>query len=281
MALFALALIWLISLVTYEPTDPVWFFTTVRLHPPANFVGRVGAFLAELSFQLSRLRRVSDPGRHRRGRLALLLVPAVRRDLHESDRRHAALRLQQRIPQPGVRQHRRGRQDVRRRRIDRRVARRLVRGLSQPDRFDHRPADAHDAVGDPVDAVLVRTDVRQREPGIAGSVRPRRRVPARLARGSAQAKAAAGGASPSTRRRRPAATSCQTRTVVQRPKEDDRAGSRPPLRRARSAPRSRLRCRCPTRSRRRPRGARAALHAAAAVAARSRRRPNRRSTSAS
>src|SRR4051812_12745949 len=51
-ALFALALIWLIALVTYEPTDPVWFFTTGAIHPPVNFVGRVGAFLAELSFQL-------------------------------------------------------------------------------------------------------------------------------------------------------------------------------------------------------------------------------------
>ena len=51
-ALFALALIWLIALVTYEPTDPVWFFTTAVPHAPANFVGRVGAFLAELSFQL-------------------------------------------------------------------------------------------------------------------------------------------------------------------------------------------------------------------------------------
>jgi DNA segregation ATPase FtsK/SpoIIIE, S-DNA-T family len=51
-ALFAMALIWLISLVTYEPSDPVWFFTTGVGHPPANFVGRVGAFLAELSFQL-------------------------------------------------------------------------------------------------------------------------------------------------------------------------------------------------------------------------------------
>jgi len=51
-ALFALALIWLIALVTYEPTDPVWFFTTDSPQPPANFVGRVGAFLAELSFQL-------------------------------------------------------------------------------------------------------------------------------------------------------------------------------------------------------------------------------------
>ena len=51
-ALFALALIWLIALVTYEPTDPVWFFTTDSPQPPANFVGRVGAFLSELSFQL-------------------------------------------------------------------------------------------------------------------------------------------------------------------------------------------------------------------------------------
>ena len=51
-ACFAVALIWLIALVTYEPTDPVWFFTTGTGHPPANFVGRVGAFLAEMSLQL-------------------------------------------------------------------------------------------------------------------------------------------------------------------------------------------------------------------------------------
>jgi S-DNA-T family DNA segregation ATPase FtsK/SpoIIIE len=52
-ALFALALLWLISLVTYEPSDPVWFFTSGATHPPANFAGRVGAFLAELSFQIA------------------------------------------------------------------------------------------------------------------------------------------------------------------------------------------------------------------------------------
>jgi S-DNA-T family DNA segregation ATPase FtsK/SpoIIIE len=51
-ACFAAALIWLIALVTYEPTDPVWFFTTEAARAPANFVGRVGAFLAECSFQL-------------------------------------------------------------------------------------------------------------------------------------------------------------------------------------------------------------------------------------
>nr|MBA3269744.1 DNA translocase FtsK 4TM domain-containing protein [Acidobacteriota bacterium] len=50
-ALFATALIWLIALASYEPADPVWFFSTGG-GAPANFVGRVGAFLAEVSFQL-------------------------------------------------------------------------------------------------------------------------------------------------------------------------------------------------------------------------------------
>lgn len=52
-ALFASALIWLIALASYDPNDPVWFFSTGTHEVPANFVGRVGAFLAELSFQLS------------------------------------------------------------------------------------------------------------------------------------------------------------------------------------------------------------------------------------
>ena len=51
-ALFGAALIWLIALATYEPTDPVWFFSAGSGAQPVNFAGRVGAFLAELSFQL-------------------------------------------------------------------------------------------------------------------------------------------------------------------------------------------------------------------------------------
>jgi DNA segregation ATPase FtsK/SpoIIIE, S-DNA-T family len=51
-ALFAAALIWIISLASYDPTDPVWFFSTGSHAAPVNFAGRVGAFLAELSFQL-------------------------------------------------------------------------------------------------------------------------------------------------------------------------------------------------------------------------------------
>jgi len=51
-ALFAAALIWIIALASFEPTDPVWFFSAGAHGAPANFAGRVGAFLAELSFQL-------------------------------------------------------------------------------------------------------------------------------------------------------------------------------------------------------------------------------------
>jgi len=51
-ALFAAALIWIVALVSYEPSDPVWFFSIGGHAAPLNFAGRVGAFLAELSFQL-------------------------------------------------------------------------------------------------------------------------------------------------------------------------------------------------------------------------------------
>ncbi len=52
-ALFAAALIWIVALATYLPSDPVWFFSTGVDEIPSNFAGRVGAFLAELSFQLA------------------------------------------------------------------------------------------------------------------------------------------------------------------------------------------------------------------------------------
>ncbi len=50
--LFALALVWLIALATFDPEDAVWFFNTGGNVPPANFVGQVGSFLAEVSFQI-------------------------------------------------------------------------------------------------------------------------------------------------------------------------------------------------------------------------------------
>jgi len=51
-ALFAASLIWIVSLASYEPTDAVWLFSTGSHAVPLNFAGRVGAFLAEVSFQL-------------------------------------------------------------------------------------------------------------------------------------------------------------------------------------------------------------------------------------
>jgi S-DNA-T family DNA segregation ATPase FtsK/SpoIIIE len=51
-ALFACALIWVIALASYSSSDPVWFFNTGAAPAAANFAGRVGAFLAELSFQV-------------------------------------------------------------------------------------------------------------------------------------------------------------------------------------------------------------------------------------
>jgi S-DNA-T family DNA segregation ATPase FtsK/SpoIIIE len=51
-AMFGAALIWVISLASYSPSDPVWFFNTGSALAPGNFAGRVGAFIAELSYQL-------------------------------------------------------------------------------------------------------------------------------------------------------------------------------------------------------------------------------------
>jgi S-DNA-T family DNA segregation ATPase FtsK/SpoIIIE len=51
-SLFALALLWLIALVSYNPEDPAWFFndrTAAEIH---NFAGRVGSFVAVVSLQL-------------------------------------------------------------------------------------------------------------------------------------------------------------------------------------------------------------------------------------
>ena len=51
-ALFAAALVWLVSLTTYDAADAVWFFNPDGAAPPVNMAGRVGAFLAEVSYQL-------------------------------------------------------------------------------------------------------------------------------------------------------------------------------------------------------------------------------------
>jgi S-DNA-T family DNA segregation ATPase FtsK/SpoIIIE len=51
-ALFGIALIWLIALLTYQPADPVPFLYVGPRTSPANFIGPAGALLSALSFQL-------------------------------------------------------------------------------------------------------------------------------------------------------------------------------------------------------------------------------------
>ena len=51
-ASFAGALIWLIALTSYDAADPVWWFKTADPESIQNFVGPVGAFLAEISYQV-------------------------------------------------------------------------------------------------------------------------------------------------------------------------------------------------------------------------------------
>jgi S-DNA-T family DNA segregation ATPase FtsK/SpoIIIE len=52
-ALFATALLWIVALASYNPDDPAWFFSAGVKRLPENFAGRVGAFLAEVSFQIA------------------------------------------------------------------------------------------------------------------------------------------------------------------------------------------------------------------------------------
>ena len=51
-ALFAFALLWVVALGSYNASDPVWFFNTGGDGSPVNFAGHVGAFMAELGYQL-------------------------------------------------------------------------------------------------------------------------------------------------------------------------------------------------------------------------------------
>ncbi len=151
--LFAAALIWLIALVTYDPSDPTWFFNTGATGPPANFIGRVGAFLAELVVSAVRLRGLPRAGPAGRRRVAPVLVPGDRRGVHEARRRRAAVRLRERAAGAGAR---RRRPVEWRRRVPRRRPREPPVRLPQPDRLDHRHPDAAHCVVDPLHAVLVR-----------------------------------------------------------------------------------------------------------------------------
>ena len=59
---FAIASVWLIALVTYDPADAVWFFNAGGEQPPLNLAGLAGAFLAEVSYQILGLASYLVPG---------------------------------------------------------------------------------------------------------------------------------------------------------------------------------------------------------------------------
>ena len=86
--------------MTYDCDDPVWYFTAGTGRAPSNFVGPVGAFLAEVSFQLLGYTAYLMPLIIGDCRLALLLVPEARRAVHQGHRRRAVLRLRLCAAQP-------------------------------------------------------------------------------------------------------------------------------------------------------------------------------------
>ncbi len=168
-ALFALALMWLISLASYSPADPVLFFTT-GTGTPTNFGGRVGAFLAELSYQLLGYTAYLRAGRAGRDRLALLLVPGPRRGVHEARRRGPALRLRVVVSVAGLRHAPcRDARDAGGG-LSRQGARVVPRRVPEQDRVDHPDPDPALPVHRPLDPVLVRPALRRALPDGARSL---------------------------------------------------------------------------------------------------------------
>ena len=154
-ALFAAALLWLISLVSYTPADPVWFFNSVATEP-GNFAGRFGAFLAEVSFQLVGYSSFRAAARGRIRRVAPVLVQGRRRGVHEARRQRAARAERRGDPRARGRSVRGERAALRPGRRGRRVALGLPRGVPQPDRRGDPAPHLPRPFDRPLDAVLVR-----------------------------------------------------------------------------------------------------------------------------
>ena len=194
-AFFALALMWLISLASYNPADPVLFFTTGPGRRAAQ-LRRPGRRLhGRAVVSAARLRGLPAPSRARRERLALLLVPCSRRGLHEARRRRSALRLcRRRFCRSRSERLRVANREIARRRLPREAAGLVPGGVPQQDRVDHPDPDAALPVDRPLDAVLVRPALRRALPGGSRSVGGRARRHARPPGGTSSRAPAAGGA---------------------------------------------------------------------------------------
>ncbi len=212
-ALFAAALIWIIALASYEPSDPAWFFSTGAHADAGQLRGARRRVPRRAVVPAVRLRGLPRSGGAGDRRLELFLVPIARRGGHQADRRRPAVRLPQRVPRPGLRHARGLGQVVPRRRLRRRVPRAPDVRVPEPDRLGDRRADADRAGDHHLDPVLLRPLLRGRDRGCARRRDPRRRGLPRLARGAAARAAAPRGdrqahqerrpRSPRSRRRRP------------------------------------------------------------------------------
>ena len=116
----------------------------------------------------ARLRGLPHPTGAGGGRLALLLVPRGGRGVHEDAGRRAAVRLHLVVPVDRLRDARRRRQGVSRRRLRRRSPGGRAGRVSESHRLDHPDSHAALCRHHPVDAVLVRTAVLR---ALAGGAR--------------------------------------------------------------------------------------------------------------
>ena len=192
-AVFALALIWSIALVTYDPSDPAWFFNAGATGVAGELHRARGGVPRGTVVPADGLRFRADSRAARRGRLESLLVPSPRCGLHQGYRRGPARRVRDVAAQPRAR-HREG---VGPHAEGGRLPRRLPLGpagrVLQPNRVDHRHPDAAPALGDSRHAVLVRAPVLVDPRGRARGLDPRVRALPRVARGAAQGEGPPGG----------------------------------------------------------------------------------------
>ena len=157
--LFATALVWLIALVTYNAADPVWFFKHRGPSPPCQLYRSRRRVPIGAVFPNAGPRVLPDPHDFRRRRLAPVLVPGDRREVHQARWRAPTVRLSHVVPQPRLRHAQRLGNGLPRGRVCWRPARRPARRLSQPNRIHHLHPDAAVPRDHPGDPVFLRTSV--------------------------------------------------------------------------------------------------------------------------
>ena len=234
-ALFALALIWLIALASYSASDPVWFFNTGSDLAPAELRRARRRLPGRVLLPAARLFRL--PGARRAGRRAAGTTSGAGSSTPPT-RSSSAPRLLLGCTSSFL-SLAFGTLDGQRARNSGRAAtsgsgsRRPVR-VPQPDRVDHPDPDAALPGDHPLDAVLVRAPVCRHRPDAARSVGRGARLDQPLARGETAREAAPGRPEEAPRRQGAERTRSESRPTA--PTVADPATARTS---AREAPRRR------------------------------------------